>query len=297
MKLKKRIKFYFEYFFLFSFTFIVRLFPLKINLLFAKGSGGILYYFDKKHRQRAMDNLTRAFPEKKEDELVGILKNVYINLCKNYIEFLYIPLLNKKYYRKKIRVEGKENLDRALKQNKGIVAASSHLGNWELMGAVMIKNNYHLDALYHPMRNPYTDNFINRLREKAGMKLISMENSIRGSLRSLKQNHVLGMIADQDAGGDGVFVDFFKRPASTAVGPALFAARTGAPMLFFALIREKNDDHTLHITGPLDVKITNDRKKNIYNNTKLWSDELEKWVRKYPEQWFWVHRKWHSRPK
>jgi len=228
-------------------------------------------------------------------ELLYILREVYINLCKVYIEFLYLPLLRKSYFKKNVSVKGVENLDKALKKKKGIIAVTGHIDNWELLGAIMIQTGYPLDALYHPMRNPYSDRFINRIREKAGIGLIDMNRALRPCLKALKKNHLLGLIADQDAGRDGVFVDFFKRPASTAIGPAFFSIKTRAPMLLFTLIREKDDTHTLHISKELKVRVTGNTEKDIYYNTKLWSDEFEKWVRKYPAQWFWVHRKWHTK--
>ena len=297
MKLKKIIKHYVEYLFLFLITYILRLFPLKINLLIAKKLGQMLFYLDKEHRKRGANNLINAFPKKNNQELQRILKNVYINLAKVYVEFLFLPYLNQNYIEKNIRIVGGENLDDTLKLNKGIIGVSGHIGNWELLGTILVKKGYHLDAIYNPMRNPFSDQFINYIRKKTGIKLIPMKNPLRSCLNALQQNHILGLIADQDAGGDGVFVNFFNQSASTSKGPAVFAVKTKAPVIFFALIREKYDHHTLHISKPLNIKITGNAREDIYYNTKLWSDELEKWVRKYPEQWFWVHRKWHTRPK
>lgn len=295
MRLKKIVKYHAEYLFLLLLTYTIRLFPLKTGLFSAVYLGRILFYLDKTHRNRALENLRNAFPEIQINKLLNTLKNVYINLTKVYIEFLNLPHFNMKYLEKNVSINGKDNLDKALRKNKGIIAITGHIGNWELLGTILVKNGYHLDAIYHPMRNPLSDRFFNCLREKAGIKLIPIKNAFRPCLQSLRQNHILGLIADQDAGGDGVAVDFFNRPASTAKGPAFFAVRTGSPVLFFTLIRGENDRHTLHISRPLNVKITGKLQKDIYYNTKLWSDELEKWVRLYPEQWFWVHRKWHTK--
>ncbi len=297
MKFKKFIKYFIEYFFLICITYTLRLFPVKINLIFAKSLGKFLYNVNKKHRIRAYNNLKYAFPEKSKEELNQILKRVYINLCKVYFEFLSLSNINKKYIDAKIRIIGKENLDSALKLKKGIIAVTAHIDNWELLGTVIKKMGYKVSVVYHSMRNPYSDRFINNIREKAGIRLIEMKYALRPSLKALKENHLLGLIADQDAGGKGVFVDFFNRPASTAKGPAFFALKTSAPMLLFTFIRKKNDEHELYISKPFSVKKTGDEQKDIYYNTKLWSDELEKWVKKYPEQWFWVHRRWHTKKR
>lgn len=297
MKKKKFIKYFIEYFILILLTAILRLIPLTVNLKWAKIIGRFLFLLNKRHRLRAIDNLYHAFPEKKEEEILKICQDVYINMVKVYMEFLFLPYLNDKYLQMKTRIIGRENLEKALALNKGIVSVTSHLDNWELVGTILVHHGFPVDAIYHPMKNPYSDKFIYNIRKKTGMQLISMNNSLKPSLKALAENHLLGLIADQDAGGDGVFINFFGRPASTAKGPAFFAVKTGAPMLFFTMLRDNNDSHSLYISSSLPVKITGDLKNDIYYNTKLWSDELEKWVRKYPEQWFWLHRRWHSRPK
>ncbi len=297
MKFKKLLKYYFEYFFLLIITSILRLLPLRVNLLLARWLGVVFFILNKKHRLRAFNNLKQAFPLKSDKELINILKMVYINLCKVYVEFLYLPYINKKYLKNKVKIIGKDNLNKALKLNKGIIGVTSHMGNWELLGAIVTKSDYKLDVVYHSMRNPYSDRFINKIRKQAGIGLINMNKALRASLKSLKVNHILGLIADQDAGRDGVFIDFFNRPASTFKGPAFFALKTNAPMILFTLVREKNDRHTLYISPPLKLKRTGDFEKDIYYNTKLWSDELQKWISKYPQQWFWVHRRWQTSKK
>ncbi|MDD5067768.1 MAG: lysophospholipid acyltransferase family protein [bacterium] len=293
----KKIRFLLEYFFLMVFTYFFRLFPLSFNLWLARGIGLLLFRVNKTHRNRALENLRFSYPGKPEPELYNIARKTYVNLSKVFMEFLVMPGLNGKYYGTRVKLIGRENLDRALRQKKGIVAISGHLDNWELLGAILVRSGYHLDAVYHPMKNPFSDRFFNRIREKTGIKLISMDNPLRPSLRALKENHMLGLIADQDAGSDSVFVPFFNRLAPTYKGPALFSIKTGAPMILITLVRDEKDNHTMYISEPLNVKVTGDLKQDLYYNTKLWSDELEKWIKKYPEQWYWVHRRWHSRPR
>ncbi len=297
MKLKKKIKYYFEYFLLIVLSKIFRSLPLKADLIIAKYLGKIFFIVNKKHKERAMINLKNSFPNKNERELLNICKKMYENLVKVYMEFLYIDKLSTSYIKRKIRFVGEENLINALKKNKGIIIVTGHLDNWELLGTALVKNGYPLVALYHPMRNPYSDKFFYKLRKRTGMELVSMNEYLKPSLKALNENKLLGLIADQDAGSDGVFVKFFNQWASTPKGPAVFAIKKRAPVIFLAMIREKDDSHTLYISKELPVKISGNLKEDIYYNTRLWSDELEKWVRKYPEQWFWVHRKWHTKKK
>jgi len=297
MKIKKIIKNHIEYFFLFYLVKFFNLFPLRIALKIAEYIGRLLFHLDKKHRQRALDNLTFAFSEKSYSEIKDICRKVYINSAKIFMEFIFLPKIDKDFVKRNVKIVGEENLKKGLKLNKGIIGITGHIGNWELLGAILVKSGYGLSAVYHPMRNPLSDKLFYQLRYESGMELISMKNSLKGSIKALKENRILGLIADQDAGGSGVFVNFFNRPASTAKGPAVFAIKTGAPMIIFTLIREKGDRFTLYIDEPLKVRRSGNLEDDILYNTKLWSDELEKWVRKYPEQWFWVHRKWHTKPK
>jgi len=289
--MKKFFKYLIEYFFLFYLVNFFRLFPLKIGLKIASFLGSIIFYLDKTHRLRAINNLKLAFPEKGNYEILKICKNVFINLAKNFFEFIKLPDLDKDYFKKNFRIIGEENLKRALQKKKGIVAVTSHLGNWELLGALVVKMGYKLVAVYHPMKNPFSDRFINRIRRKAGIELISMKDSLRGGLKALKENKLLGLISDQDAGSNGIFIKFFGKEASTFKGPAIFAIKTKAPMILFNLIREKDDKHTLYISEEFQIK------DDIYLTTELWSNEVEKWIIKYPEQWFWVHRRWHTKKK
>lgn len=288
--MKKFIKFFIEFFFLFYLVNFLRLFPLRFGLKIATLLGKLIFYLDKTHRERALKNLKLAFPEKNNEEIFKICKETFINLAKTFIEFINLPFLNDKYY-KNFNVIGEDNLKNALKKKRGIVAITSHLDNWELLGAFVVKLGYPLAAVYHPMRNKYSDRFINNIRKKTGIELIPMKEAARAGLKALKENKLLGLISDQDAGDAGIFINFFNQPASTFKGPAVFASKTKAPMILFTLIRQKNDYHTLYISEELKIK------NDVYYDTKLWSDLVEDWIRKYPSQWFWVHRRWHTKKK
>jgi KDO2-lipid IV(A) lauroyltransferase len=296
MKPQKRFKYILEYFGLRLVFAILRCIPFQRCMALAERLGKLLYLLNTKHRNRAMDNLRNAFPEKSEWELVQILRQVYISLCRVTIEFAHLSEVEEMLAKGQIKVKGLDAWARALEQKKGIIGVTGHLGNWELLGAIMVHLGYPLHALYHPMKNPYSDRFFNHLRERAGIRLINMKKASWPCLRALKQNHIIGLIADQDAGRDGVFVDFFGRPASTFRGPAIFALKTGAPMAMGNLIRKADGTYTLYLEPPFKVVDTGDFEADVRSNTELWSRRLEYWVSRYPEQWFWVHRRWRRRP-
>lgn len=296
MKSQKRFKYILEYLGLLLVFTILRSIPFGRCMEFADRLGKLLYLLNAKHRARAMDNLRNAFPEKSDWELVQILKQVYANLCRVTIEFAHLAKVGELLATQQIKVVGLDAWAKALEQKKGIIGVTGHLGNWELLGAIMVQMGYPLHALYHPMKNPYSNRFFNRLREQAGIRLINMKKASWPCLRALRQNHIIGLIADQDAGRDGVFVDFFGRPASTFKGPAIFALKTGAPMMMGNLVREPGGTYTLYLEPPFKVVNTGDFESDVRTNTELWSQRLEYWVKQYPEQWFWVHRRWRRQP-
>ena len=293
---RKKIKYYFEYLGLALVFGFLRLIPLDSGLKWCRSWGRLLYRINGKHRQRALDNLRRAFPERSEEQHVRILKDVYANLCRVALEFALLDRVNPEFIRRRVTIVGREHMDRALAQGKGVVGVLGHLGNWEMGGAIMAQLGYPLDAVYHSMRNPYTDRFINTIRERSGERLINMRRALWLCTKALKQNHILGLVADQDAGSRGLFINFFGRPASTNPGPAIFAMKAGAPLIFSALIRKPGGRYLLHFNPPFNIRHSDDFDNDLAHNTQLWSDELERWVRVYPEQWFWVHRRWRRRP-
>jgi len=293
---QKKIKYYLEYLALAAVFGVLRRIPLDTGLAWCSAWGRLLYGINRKHRIRALANLRHAFPGQSPARHRRTLKEVYANLCRVALEFAHLDRFAHSAVRRRVTIVGRQHLDRALAGGRGVVGVSGHIGNWEMIGAVLSPLGYPCDAVYHSMRNPYADRFINNIRQSIGAGLINMRRALWLCTKALKNNHVLGLIADQDAGHSGLFVDFFGRPASTATGPALFAMKTGAPLVFFALIREPGGRYTLHIKPPMEIRKSGDYQADLAYNTKLWSDELERWVRDYPEQWFWVHRRWHRRP-
>ncbi|MGB5986474.1 MAG: glycosyltransferase family 9 protein, partial [Desulfobacterales bacterium] len=293
---RKKIKYRLEYLGLWALYGLLRRVPLDSGLRWCGCLGRLLYAMDQKHRRRALINLRHAFPEHSESHHHRTLKAVFANLCRVALEFAHLDRCDGEFVRRRVTVKGREHLESALARGKGMIGVLGHLGNWELAGAILVQLGYPLDAVYHSMRNPYSDRYINAIRRRAGIGLINMRRALWLSAKALKKNHALGLIADQDAGHGGVFIDFFGRAASTAPGPALFAMKMGAPLVFCALIRNPGGRYTLHFRPPFKIRRSDDFDADLAHNTKLWSDELERWVRAYPEQWFWVHRRWHRRP-
>ena len=292
---KFRISYLLEYIFLITFFMILKIIPLKILFKISKPFGILLFKIFKNYAKICRTNLQNSFPEKSKEEIEKLSKNVFINLVLILFEFVHIKeLSNIEYVKKNINLINFEKLYEELKQNKGIIIITSHLGNWELEGAVTCSLGIPLNAVYFQQNNFLADSFFNKIRKKAGIKLINKKFVFRRTLEALKSNELVAFLSDQDAGKNGIFVDFFGRPASTAKGPIYFAIKTKTPVFLSHFIR-LNDGKYDFILEKIELTITGNIDEDIYKNTVLWTKRLEDMIRKYPEQWFWVHKRWKTK--
>lgn len=281
-------------------VFIFRLLPYDLAFSMGEFIGYLLYLIDKKHKNIARENLEKAFCKEKNTraeyrgkrEIDAIIKEVFKNIGRSFIEFINLPKLKNKL-REIVKIEGIENLHKAFEKKKGVIAIVSHFGNWELIGATF-PTIYpgRCSAIAFPQGNVLTDKLINDIRRNAGLKIIFTGPSVKNVLKSLNKGEIVGFLADQDAGDGGVFVDFFGKYASTAKGPISLALRSGVPVIMAFIMRENRKTHRMVITEELILNITGDEEKDILVNTGKWVRILEDFIRKYPQQWFWVHRRW-----
>lgn len=283
-----------EYIFLVTAGFILRRLPYRSASGVGSCFGKILYFFDRKHRKIAYENLRPSFPEKTESDLKNIIKKLYDNMGRGFTEFLYLPKLPLEKLKTLIKVKGEEHLKTAINKGKGVIVIVSHFGNWELMGARYTEYGAST-VIAFPQSNALADKVITKYRTKAGMRIIFTGNAVKEIFRALRNKGMVGFLADQDAHAEGVFIDFFGRPASTNRGPAVMALKTKAAIIMSFIVREKDNTFTLHIEPELQLVDTGAFEADVRKNTENWSAVLERYVREYPEQWFWVHRRWKTR--
>ncbi|PJB30447.1 hypothetical protein CO110_00495 [Candidatus Desantisbacteria bacterium CG_4_9_14_3_um_filter_40_11] len=280
-----------EYYFLKILETIFSLFPLGISRRIGACLGMIAYLVDRSHRLVAKENLCAVFRDKKLQEITTIIRRVYVNLGQSLAEFFYIPWINKDFVNKFVEIKGKEHLDTALLQGKGVINVIGHFGNWELINPVYRVFNYPLTAVAYPQNNKLTNEVINQYRTSSGAVIVSNDEPYKNLVGILGKGGLLALVADQDAGSHGIFVDFLGKQASTAKGPAILALRTQAPIIVTCLIR-KGRNYQMLISEPLKVVKTDNWKEDVLINTKLWCKVLEDYIYQYPDQWFWLHRRW-----
>lgn len=189
---------------------------------------------------------------------------------------------------------GRERFYEAYREGKGLVLVGGHFGNWELGAASVAAQGYPVDGIYQPQRNPLFNQEMVAARRRLGLELIPRNRATGLALEKLRQGHIVGFVADQNAGRHGAFVPFFGRPASTHRGAALMAVRTGAPLFLGAAVRE--GDGYLGISEEITVSREGPLEEVVLRLTAAYTAALEKLVRQWPEQYFWHHRRWKTRP-
>jgi KDO2-lipid IV(A) lauroyltransferase len=246
-------------------------------------------------RRVAEQNLALAFPERGAEERAAILAAHYHELGRVLVEYARLSDLVRAPEGQVVdRVDGLEHLEAARVLGKGVLLLTGHFGNFELLGA-WLGRIHPVDFVVQPLSNPGVDEMLARERERAGVGQIPIGGGVRGVLQSLAANRWVALVADQDARRHGVFVPFFGRPASTPAGPARIALRTGAPIVMGFAERLLDGRHRLRILPPL---IASDpaAPDAVRALTALHTAELERQVRARPEMWFWLHRRWKTRP-
>jgi KDO2-lipid IV(A) lauroyltransferase len=259
--------------------------------------GRILFNVDKKHRRIAMDNLTYAFGHQKQpEEIEKIARQVFINLAKVVFEVGWSLNLDEIRLSKHFKIDGYHHLKKAYEKGKGVLLLTAHCGNWELLSVVGAMIKFPISIVVRPLDFKPLDHFIFNLRTRFGGKIIPKQRSIRTIIRSLDRGEMVLLLMDQNVDWyEGVFVDFMGHRACTNKGLALLALKTGAPVVPVFMVREKSGFRAEFGPEIFTVK-TGDKQKDIEINTQEYNRVIENFIRRYPDQWFWVHQRWKTKP-
>jgi len=249
-------------------------------------------------RQVGIRNLALAFPLKTHREHARILRGEFTSLGRQLAEVCKFPQYSIENIDEIVVYDGFENYERALARGKGVLFLTGHIGGWELSAFTHSLHGHPVHIVMRPMDNVYLDRLIRRYRTLHGNKTVDKDDFVRGLLAAMKQGETVGILMDTNmTPPQGVFVDFFGIPACTATGLARIALRTDAAVVpGFTLWDPGLGKYRLRFDPALELIRTNDNEADVVANTQLFTNVVEDYVRRYPDQWLWVHRRWKTRP-
>lgn len=241
-------------------------------------------------------HLAACFPGLDETERDALARASYEHLGRVAMESALLSRLGPESLLELFeRVEGWDAIERGRARGHGLVLVAGHLGNWELSGAALAALGAPLAAVAKRQLNPLVDGFVNRTRRRLGMVVVFDDEAVRKLPRLLKEGYGIGLLADQAGLGAATHVAFFGRPARTPRGPAVFALRFDAPLIYVLAARQPNGKFILHLEE-VPVQRTGDLDADVDATVTRFTAVLEKWVRRYPGQYLWAHRRWKRQP-
>ncbi len=249
-------------------------------------------------RRVGQRNLTLAMPELNSDQRDEILKGVYRHLGWQLVEFCRMPRYTRENTRGWIRTEGRENYLAARDRGKGVLVLTGHLGAWELSSFYHSLMGYSMGMVIRRLDNRMLDEFVNGIRCMHGNRVLHKDDFARGLLTAMRQGDTVGILMDTNmTPPQGEFVNFFGVKACTASGLARVALKTGAAVVPGFLVWVKSErQYVLYFDEELRPVQSGDAEADVLALTQQCNDALEKWIRRYPDQWLWIHRRWKTRP-
>lgn len=271
---------------------LIRSLPLGLNFYLGRRLGELFYYFDLKHKAIAYANIKTAFAGKLSSrELNNLTKEFYRSFGQDIMEIFLIPLVDKEYINKYITLEKVENIFEGFKKGKGIILVAVHAGSWEFSSAICSNLGFPFNFFVRGQRYPRLNSLLNLYRKQKGCKLIQREDQTRQLIKALRNNEAIGMTVDQ-GGKAGIPVKFFGKYASMPSGAIRLALKYGSAIVPVFYTRVRGPYIKAHIEPPFEIKKTGDLEKDVTYNLEALTRTYEKYIFKYPREYFWSYRIW-----
>ncbi len=276
---------------------VLGMLPMRVSRFMANTLGLIWFNIDKRHRETTLDNLKFSMGnELSAIEQRIMAKKIFKNIAYMLFELGWAYRLTRSDLPRYFSINGLENLQNAHNKGRGVLALLCHIGNWELLGAGIALTIYPCTTLYRKFDFLPLERLFREMREKYGTRMLPLRGASRKIDALLASGEVVGTLLDQSVDWyKGVFVDFFGRPACTNSGVASLVMRTGTAVVPTCITR-KGNRHVMEFQPEIPLVLTGDRIKDIETNTQNYVSAIEAVIRRYPEQWFWVHNRWKTKP-
>lgn len=303
--LKKRIKHWFEDLLLNGLLILmgILLFPLKPKhlALLSNGLGIFSFHLLRKYRKRVLHHLTLVFgPGKDSKKRMNLVREIFIQFALTPLETVYAYSHPFDQFLRKIEIQGKEYLDQALSQGKGVIALGAHLGSFTLIGARLSLEGYRVNLIINEGNYPGLWRRLGKYQKRMGQNpfpLKPLSTSLKKSLNALHRNEILYLIADEQQRDHGIPVRFFNHIAYSPIGPALLSLKTEAPILPMFILRRERAPHTLFIGPPVETERTGKMEKDLEKLTIAFTKVIEEKIKEVPAQWPWLNRRWKLPPQ
>lgn len=274
---------------------ILNLLPQRFLKWVCRAIGYFWFVCLRYRRNDVLKNLTAAYKnEKTESEIKNLALKNFCHYVYLFCELVQLRTLSSGELKKRIRFENLESMKRFMDGRGGAVVLTVHMGNFEWMAAAVSLLGLPVSIVVRVMKNERMEKVISRQRRRWGISVISPQKNVLFSIfKHLKENRVVGFMIDQRRGPpEGIFVNFFGRPAATTPGLAYLVERTDASVIPFFNYRTDFGEFVAKFEEPIPYKRIGGRSQNIYHNTQQYTEVVERMIREHPEQWFWIHRRW-----
>jgi KDO2-lipid IV(A) lauroyltransferase len=271
--------------------------PIKIAYQIADILGSLYYLLAIRDRKIAADNIRVALEQtNKTDRVQHITRKVFINFARYLVEFFRTSKIDLEYVKENIKIEGRDNLDRALQSGKGVLVVSAHLGNWELGAMVLSMLGYRVNAIAWTHKNRLVNNFFLHQRQSKGLTIIPIGTRIRRVFTALKNNEAVAFLADIDFANPyaGIPTKLFGRDTMIPKGPAVFSLKACCPIVPIFMLREDGHKFRLIFEQPIIYKPTKNREYDLTKLTQKIAKIIESYIALYPDQWFMLTPRWQS---
>ncbi|MGO4211211.1 lysophospholipid acyltransferase family protein [Terriglobus sp. 2YAB30_2] len=277
----------------------LRILPRFVARIVGAAIGTAAFHLLSRLRKTGVRNLEIAFPAMPPEERERILRSLYRHLGWQLAEFCQMAGYTAERASQFIRYEGLDNYLKARDKGRGVLIITGHLGAWELSSFFHSLRGFPMAMVIRRLDNPLVDRFVNEIRCMHGNRVLHKDDSARGLLRAMHQGETVGILMDTNmTPPQGVFVPYFGTQACTGAGLARVALKTNAAVLAgFLLWNEAEKRYVLHFGPEIELTRTGDHERDAIANTALFTLEIERYVREYPDQWLWVHRRWKTRPE
>lgn len=277
---------------------IIRIIPRMAGLRMMRALGFVLYYLMPERRRVAMTNLTFAFgADMSASRKNRIARESFRNFMALLFDFLKVPQMSPDERARIVEIEGEEHLKEVLAMGRGVLAVSAHYGNFLLLLCVLGLTGYPLHVITRHFKSERTEGVYTAILARFRVLTFPRRHEAANILKALKNGAIVGYVLDQNMRREnGIFVDFFGRPASTIKGLATLSGRYGSPILPIYIVSTPDGRHRIHIGQAMIPENPKEMKERELELTQRYTTLIEGWIRHYPEQWFWAHRRFKTRP-